>query len=31
MSFKDYIVEKLGDHNVEEVIKNKNNKNNILI
>lgn len=31
MSFKDYIVEKLGDHNVEEVIKNKKNKNNILI
>ena len=31
MSFKDYIVEKLGKHNVEEVIKNKKNKNNILI
>ena len=30
-SITDYIEEKLGDHNVEEVIKNKKNKNNILI
>ena len=31
MSFQNFIVEKLGDHNVEEVIKNKKNKINILI
>ena len=31
MSFENEIKEKLGDHNVEEVIKNKKNKNNILI
>jgi len=31
MSFEAYIVKKLGPHNVEEVIKNKKNKTNILI
>ena len=31
MSFEAFIVKKLGPHNVEEVIKNKKNKNNILI
>ena len=31
MSFEAFIVKKLGPHNVEEVIKNKKNKTNILI